>query len=200
MSKDTLSFYSGIYEPLFKRGSYSKKSNRSAKSYGKLEELQQNGELEDIDSIIDIGCSWGRNLKYWKEKGYKIVGVDVSSSMVGRLTSKGYEVYLSSATDLSVFPDNTFDLYMASDVFEHLRTEDLDDAIEEAKRISKKYILVQPHTGLDKRGKRDIKKALHLTLWNMEQWEMFFKSHGLSFIKLSDDKNWWEHIFLMRVE
>ncbi len=34
---------------------------------------------------------------------------------------------------------------MATDVYEHLRTEDLSCAIEEAKRITKKYFLIRPH-------------------------------------------------------
>jgi cyclopropane fatty-acyl-phospholipid synthase-like methyltransferase len=188
-----------IYEPLFQKN-YTRKSNRAAKGYDKLDELVGKGEIEPFDTILDVGCSWGRNLRYWRDKGHKVTGVDVSPKMIDRLKGKGFDVHLSSATDLSIFPDNSFDLYMSTDVYEHLRTEDLEAALEEAKRVSKKYILIQPHPSLDRRGRKKPHKALHLTVWEMEKWEEFFKSHGLLFIPLSDDKNWYKHNFLMRID
>jgi len=199
MSKDTLSFYKDIYEPLFQKN-YTRKSNRASKSYDKLEELELNGEIDKIESILDVGFSWGRNLKYWRAKGRQVTGVDVTPRMVERSKAKGFDVHLASATDLSIFPDNSFDMYMATDVFEHLRTEDLDDAIKEAKRVARKYILVQPHPGLDRRGLKNIEKALHLTVWSMEEWEKFFEGYDLSFLKLGDDENWYKHTFLMKVK
>ena len=152
-----------------------------------------------IKNVIDVGCRWGRALKYWRSKRVKVVGIDVAKTMVEYCKKKDLNCYLASATDLSIFKDNQFDLYMASDVYEHLRTDDLNNAIEEAKRITKKYLLIRPHPYLDKRGKRHKNKALHLTIWNLREWEDFFKRHNLKIINVGNNgKTTYRRVFLMR--
>ena len=51
--------------------------------------------------MIDVGCAWGKTLKYWHKKSVKVTGVDVSERMIRKNKKKGFECYLSSATDLS---------------------------------------------------------------------------------------------------
>lgn len=83
---------------------------------------------------------------------------------------------------------------MATDVYEHLRTEDLEDAIREAKRVTKKYLLIRPHPC------RDQRKKLHLTVWNLEEWESFFEKHGLKIIKIGKEgADSYKNVFLMEV-
>jgi len=89
---------------------------------------------------------------------------------------------------------------MATDVYEHLRTEDLNDAIREAIRVTKKYLLIRPHPVLDKRGRSDKSKALHLTVWTLERWEAFFKENGLKVINIGDDGEVaYKNVFLLEV-
>jgi cyclopropane fatty-acyl-phospholipid synthase-like methyltransferase len=196
--KNTLDFYSKIYEPLFKKN-YTKTLDRAGVAKVKFEEFMRQNDVK-ITSMIDVGCAWGKTLKYWKKKKTKVVGVDVSKRMVEKCKRQGYKCYLASATDLSIFSDKKFDLYMATDVYEHLRTKDLLHAIEEAKRITKKYLLIRPHPALDKRGRRDIRKALHLTVWSLEEWEFFFKDNGLTIIKIGEDgETTYKNVFLMSI-
>jgi ubiquinone/menaquinone biosynthesis C-methylase UbiE len=123
-----------------------------------------------------------------------VVGVDVSEKTIKFCKARGYKCYLQSATDLSIFEDKKFDLYMASDVYEHLRTEDLYCAIEEAKRITKKYLLIRPHPKLDKRG------VLHLTVWSLKKWQSFFESNGLNIIKIGENGEvCYKNVFLMSI-
>ena len=83
---------------------------------------------------------------------------------------------------------------MATDVYEHLRTEDLKDVIEEAKRITKKYFLIRPHPVIDKR------KTLHLTVWSLKEWENFFIENGLNIIKIGDNgETVYKNVFLMTI-
>jgi ubiquinone/menaquinone biosynthesis C-methylase UbiE len=196
--KNTLDFYNKIYEPLFKK-SYTKSLDRAGVAKEKFEEFMAKNNVV-INSMIDVGCAWGKTLKYWKKKKAKVVGVDVSKRMVEKGKRQGYKCYLASATNLSIFPDKKFDLYMATDVYEHLRTEDLEYAIEEAKRITKKYLLIRPHPVLDKRGRKDITKALHLTVWSLEKWQQFFEDHGLNVIKIGEDgETVYKNVFLMTI-
>jgi len=197
--KNTLDFYRKIYEPLFKTN-YTKSSNRAGVAIEKIEEFINNNNNIEIDSVRDVGCAWGKTLKYWKEKGIDIIGVDVSRKIVEKCKKQGHKCYLASATDLSMFEDKQFDLYMATDVYEHLRTKDLFHAIEEAKRITKKYLLIRPHPALDNRGKLNIKKALHLTVWSLEEWKKFFEDNGLKTVRIGDNgETSYKNVFLMHI-
>ena len=196
--KDTFKFYSNIYSPLF-RENYTKSEDRSKPALRKFKEFMQQNDIS-ISSMIDVGCAWGKTLKYWTKKGVKSVGVDVSEGLVKKNKKAGRKCHLSSATDLSVFGDKEFDLYMATDVYEHLREEDLRDAIDEAKRITKKYLLIRPHPVLDRRGRKDKSKALHLTVWSLDIWQKFFEDNGLDIIKIGDDgETVYKNVFLMEV-
>ena len=197
--KNTLDFYSKIYEPLFNKN-YTKSLNRGGVALEKFEKFSKENNIM-IKNVIDVGCAWGKTLKYWKNKNIKAIGVDVAKNVIKKCKNKGYKCYLSSATDLSIFENKKFDLYMATDVYEHLKTEDLEDAIKEAKRITKKYLLIRPHPVLDKRGRRDINKALHLTVWSLEKWQEFFKENGLNIISIGDNGEiTYKNVFLMMIK
>ena len=191
--KNTLDFYKKIYDPLFKKR-YTKSTNRGKPALRKFEEYININNVK-IKNVIDVGCAWGYTLKYWGEKDINAIGVDVSKTIVKKCKKKGYECYLSSATDLSIFEDKKFDLYMATDVYEHLRTEDLKDTIEEAKRVTKKYFLIRPHPVIDKR------KTLHLTVWSLIEWENFFVDNGLGIIKIGEnEETTYKNVFLMEIK
>jgi hypothetical protein len=189
--KDTLDFYKLIYEPLFKNG-YTKSSNRARPALSKFNEFMTENNIK-VESVLDVGCAWYKALSYWRKRGVKAVGVDVSEKIVSKCKKRNFECHLASATDLSVLEDNSFDLYMATDVYEHLREEDLLDAINEAKRVTKKYFLIRPHPAMDKRG------YLHLTVWSLKQWKEFFESNGLKVLFIGDGPKGskYRNVFLM---
>ena len=190
--KDTLRFYENIYEPLFQKG-YTKKSNRAAPSIEALERWQESVGVV-FNSVLDVGCAWGKTLTYWKEQNIPAEGVDVSPRAVHRCKSNGLKAHHASATQLSMFADKQFDLYMSTDVYEHLREEDLVDAIHEAKRVTKRFILIRAHPTIDKRGE------LHLTVWSNEKWKEFFESQGLEIIPIGNEGSWhYKNTHLMRI-
>jgi len=194
MIKNTLNFYNNIYHPLFRDRKFnSKKSSWHGPPSLKLFEKKiGNDKGIKINKVLDVGCAWGRTLEYWKNKNIKAVGIDVSTEVVEHCNQLGYECYLSSATNLSVFEDKKFDLYMSTDVYEHLREEDLIYAINEAKRVTSKYLLIQPHTGPDKTGK------LHLTIWSLDKWRKFFEKNNLNILYIGKNKKY-KNVFLMEI-
>ena len=196
--KDTLKFYNKIYNPLFK-GNYTKSTHRGGVSLMVFEKFSKKNNIK-IKNVLDVGCAYGKTLKYWRNKNIKSTGVDVSDIAVKYCIKNRFKCFKLSATDLSVFKDNQFDLYMASDVYEHLRTDDLNNAIEEAKRITKKYLLIRPHPVLDTLGRQDITKALHLTVWSLEKWQKFFEDKGLDIIKIGENgETVYKNVFLMSI-
>ena len=192
MKKNTIKFYDKIYSPLFKK-KYTKKSNRAGPSLRQLEIFRKSNKI-DIHKVIDVGCSWGMALKYWKKRNVYAVGADVSKIVVKHCKKHKFNCKRSSATDLSKFNDKSFDLYMSTDVYEHIRAKDLQFAIEEAIRVTSKYFLIRVHTTLDKRG------TLHLTVWDLDRWASFFMNNGLKILNFGDGEfNTYKNTFFMEI-
>ena len=191
---DTLSYYRKIYDPLFKTEDYNHVLFRGKPSLRVFQKYAKERKIK-IKQVVDIGCSWGKCLEYWKTKNIEAWGVDVSPTVVNYcIKRKKLQCVLASATNLPMFNDSQFDLYMASDVYEHLREDDLSHAISEAKRITKKYFVIRPHPVIDMR------KKLHLTVWTLEKWEQFFISHGLKIKKIGENgESTYKNVFLMTI-
>lgn len=198
MVKNTLNFYNNIYDPLVS-DNYGKSLDRSVPSLNTFKKFSKQNNIK-INSVIDVGCRWGKALEYWKNKGVKSTGVDVSKKIVKYCKNRGLKCYLASATDLSIFKDKQFDLYMATDVYEHLKSEDLKYAIKEAKRITKKYLLIRPHPALDRRGRQDKSKALHLTVWSLKKWKEFFEKYNLNIIGYGNKYTDYKNTFIMEIK
>lgn len=105
-----------------------------------LEEYLQKG-----DRIVDIGAGPGRYSLYFKNKGYDVTAVEYVRPNIGMLKAKDKDIRIveASATDLSMFEDNEFDVAIMFGPLYHLyRKEDKLKALSEAKRITRKYIFV----------------------------------------------------------
>ncbi len=94
--------------------------------------------LEDVNSIIDIGCGEGFIVNCLNRPD--ITGVDISKKAlnIAKQKNPGCNFCTGSVYDLS-FKKNSFDLVLATEVLEHL--ENPEKALQEIKRISKNYCL-----------------------------------------------------------
>lgn len=101
--------------------------------------------LADKDHIIDIGAGPGRYSLYLKEKGYDVTAVEYVRPNIGMLRAKDRQIPIieASAVDLSMLEDNSFDIAILFGPMYHLyQQEDRLKALNEAKRICRKYIFV----------------------------------------------------------
>ncbi|AKG22716.1 glycosyltransferase [Calothrix sp. 336/3] len=96
---------------------------------------------QDTQSILDVGCGNGLITNALPDSIH-IVGVDSSEEALKSVTK---ESYVGSITNLP-FPDNSFDLVMATDVIEHLVDDIYFKSISELFRVASKYVLISvPH-------------------------------------------------------
>lgn len=95
--------------------------------------------LEDVNSVIDIGCGEGFLINCLN--GTDITGVDISKKAlnIARQKNPGCNFCTGSIYDLS-FKKNSFDLVIATEVLEHLGKP--EKALQEIKRISKNYCIL----------------------------------------------------------
>ncbi len=101
--------------------------------------------LKPGDRIIDIGAGPGRYSLYLKNEGYDVTAVEYVRPNIGKLRAKDKDIPIveASATDLSMFRDDEFDLAIMFGPLYHLyEKEERLKALKEAKRICSGYIFV----------------------------------------------------------
>ena len=80
--------------------------------------------VKDGATIVDIGCGGGRDLKYFKDHGYKAEGIDASKELC--TIASEYSGCPVTCTDfLSWKPDHTFDAFWANASLLHLTENDI---------------------------------------------------------------------------
>lgn len=92
-------------------------------------------------SVIDLGCGNGQWSEHF-EQDY--LGVDISEKLI-KEAKKRYpdkEFMASKLEDLKI--DKKYDLAFCYTLFEHIKEEDMPQAIEALKKVSKKAILIEP--------------------------------------------------------
>lgn len=71
---------------------------------------------------LDVGCAGGGNTAVLRDLGWSVSGLEYSPAGVEIAASRGLRVLRGDATRLP-FPDATFDLVMATDVWEHIEDD-----------------------------------------------------------------------------
>lgn len=119
--------------------------------------------------VLDIGLGDGYLLEKLARQGYRCFGIDIARRSLKvnqeRLRKRGLTSILLKYGNINNIPfqDKTFDVVTASEVLEHLTTDDLKKGIEEAYRVLKpsgifvitvpadevldEYMVVCPHCG-----------------------------------------------------
>ena len=87
--------------------------------------------------ILEAGCGAGRILRYYHDKGYKIIGIDFIKEAIDKLKEKdsSLDVRVGDITKLN-FENNFFDYILAFGLYHNLN-EKLKIAIDETYRVLK---------------------------------------------------------------
>jgi 2-polyprenyl-3-methyl-5-hydroxy-6-metoxy-1,4-benzoquinol methylase len=85
-------------------------------------------------SILDIGCATGALIASLRDKGWRVTGVEISPSAVYAKNERKLEVR-NIPLEENNFPDNSFDVILASHLIEHLNDPKI--FLEETYRILK---------------------------------------------------------------
>ena len=92
---------------------------------------------EDVGSILDVGCGDGVISKALSEK-YKVVAVDRSINSLKFVET----VKAQSSADFLPVRSDSFDMVFSSEMIEHLPDIIFYNALDEFRRISRKYIML----------------------------------------------------------
>lgn len=97
-----------------------------------------------FSSVLDVGCGMGFQLLGFLKSGKDVRGIEVCDYLLDNFLKVFVQTDLVRKARIQQIPFNaeTFDLVYCTDVLEHLVEGDVDVAIEELVRVSRKYIFV----------------------------------------------------------
>lgn len=159
-------------------------------------------------SLLDIGCAYGYVPIYLRKIGVEAYGIDISDFAIAQ-GNKNYLV-VGDATDLHPFKDRQFEVVIASELMEHIPEVKIDKAIEEAKRVSKRFIIyLIAMTGFTSHDSVHDHDISHVSMKNRKFWLKKFeeynlvrdreKENTLNTDKLSLKMGWSGRFFVLKV-
>ena len=113
-----------------------------------------------VRSVLDAGCGSGRATQMLIDKGYKVMGVDIT---LDGLVDKSMKEHCIEAALWDIPLHDPFDAVLSIDVLEHIPTQMINKTVSELSRLCKKFALFQIALFKDGFGKR-INDTLHLSL------------------------------------
>ncbi len=99
-------------------------------------------ERHDVRSVLEVGCGTGENLAEMK---VPCAGVDVNPQALEFISDR-IETMVASATDLP-FVANLFDLVLTFGVLIHVPPSDLECAMREIVRVSRRFVFCGEYLG-----------------------------------------------------
>lgn len=94
-------------------------------------------ELPPQALILDLGCGSGRDLRYFSQKGFRVVGIDYSNNLLKLAKNfSNQPVVLGDITHLP-FEDNAFDAVWAIGSLLHISHKRLPPVLRQIHRILK---------------------------------------------------------------
>lgn len=94
-----------------------------------------------------LGCSNGKNIKKFQDLPNKIVGIDISDSILEAKQKFPDSIFIKADAEKLPFDKNSFDVVLCEAILHHL---DLETALKEIKRVLKKggILLISYEPGL----------------------------------------------------
>lgn len=123
-------------------------------------------EVFEPHNLLDVGAGRGTFIAYARDAGIEAEGFDFSEWAIGDegryYRCKAEWLKLHDATEPWPYEDNSFDLVVALDFFEHIYEKDLDFVIGELFRVASKYLFLQISVSVSGglQGREDIEYIL----------------------------------------
>lgn len=142
---------------------------------------------EKSQNILEVGCGFGRNIKYLIDNGIDpqiITGVDISKGMIKKAKDfiNNDKVVLKTANCLDLpFTNKSFDLVLVYTVLMHIPPNEINDAISEIKRVSNRTIIVI------EQNYEPIGNAVNAKKYTfIHDYKKLFNEHSLKILKYSN--------------
>lgn len=113
------------------------KLKKGNKRYAYLFDRLSDAGVTKDDVIVDCACGGGYGASILRDKGWGVIGFDISPDCIGEAAARGIDVSLSDIRDMQC-DDNIADVFICSETLEHLKDGgEMQSAVEEIKRVCK---------------------------------------------------------------
>lgn len=86
--------------------------------------------------ILDVGCAVGRDTRIFKDAGFEVVGIDLSTKLLDIARENNPDIVFQFADIRRIpFPDESFGGLWVNAVFHHLEKEEMISTLKELNRI-----------------------------------------------------------------
>ena len=131
-------------------------------------------------SVLDASCGKGTIIRRLIDLGYKAEGTEMCDFLFKR-DLVGLKVRKLFYSELGQVDSNSFDAVLSMDILEHLQSEgEIEDALLNLVRISKKYLLVAVGIGESRPVRLENKvpdNEIHFILRSKDWWREKISSH-----------------------
>jgi 2-polyprenyl-3-methyl-5-hydroxy-6-metoxy-1,4-benzoquinol methylase len=140
-------------------------------------------ELKPDQRVLDVGFRDGYNLKYLKETGMNITGIEVNRYAIEHAKQMGLNVFYDDIQTRTQFTDNSFDVILLCDVFEHLFAPDA--ALDECIRLLNTHGKIVLEVPLETEFSENVLHGHAFLFYSEEYFEKMLNSHALKVEKTS---------------
>lgn len=135
--------------------------------------------------VLDVGCAKGYLVESFRRLGVVAFGVDISEYALSCSQGKSRRYLAQASADGIPFPDNSFDLVVSTDVFEHLTVSQAEIAVAEISRVTSRFVytnicLAQEPGLSDDYFRIDPNDESHITVASRDFWNKRFGNEGFT--------------------
>jgi len=147
-----------------------------------IPDFQQHWGLSKDDLILDIGCAKGFMLYDMQRliPGIQVRGIDISEYAIENSMNEVRSFcQVSNATQLP-FDDKSVDVSISITTLHNLEQKDLETALLEIERVSKKgsFITLDAYRDSEEKERMDAWNLTAKTVMHVNDWKIFFQDVG----------------------
>lgn len=140
--------------------------------------------LDANSKILDVGCAKGFMLYDFQRliPGISIQGIDISEYAIENAKKEVKEFLQVADARRLPFEDNSFDLVISITTLHNFDEEDMEIALKEIMRVTKKdaFITLDAYRNDEEKVRMEAWNLTALTMMHTDDWKKFFKKTGYS--------------------
>lgn len=146
------------------------------------EKLAEHYDLKAGQKVLDVGCGMAHLLYELTQvvPGLEVAGADISTYALEHAKEEVRPFLIEAAAQKLPFEDNSFDLVISLTTLHNLKVYDLEKAVREIERVSKKnsYIVVESWRNERERVNMLYWQLTCASFYAVDEWEYLYKTWG----------------------
>ncbi|MCM1227064.1 MAG: class I SAM-dependent methyltransferase [Clostridium sp.] len=144
--------------------------------------LAEHYNLQPGQKVLDVGCGMAHLLYELTQvvPGLIVTGTDISEYALGHAKEEIRQNLVKASAESLPFEENSFDLVISLNALHNLKIFDLEKAVKEIERVSRKnsYIVVESWRNEKERVNMLYWQLTCASFYDVEEWEWLYRTWG----------------------